>query len=92
MGNITTIQVDKNLKTKLDSLKFHTRETYNELISRLVSGGSPEKSSRESLIETIEVLSDPDMIKGIVKGLSDIEEGKVKSLEQIEKEMNSKNV
>lgn len=85
MDNITTIQVDKNLKTKLDSLKFHTRETYNELISRLVSGGAPEKSSRESLIETIEVLSDPDMMKGIAEALQEKKKGK--SFEELEKEL-----
>ncbi len=85
MDNITTIQVDKNLKTKLDSLKFHTRETYNELISRLVSGGSPEKSSRESLIETIEVLSNPDMMKGIAEALQEKKKGK--SFEELEKEL-----
>lgn len=85
MGNITTIQVDKNLKTKLDSLKFHARETYNELISRLISGGSSEKFSRESLIETIEVLSDPDMMKGIAEALQEKKKGK--SFEELEKEL-----
>ncbi len=85
MENITTIQVDRNLKTKLDSLKFHNRETYNELISRLISGGSPEKSSRESLIETIEVLSDPDMMKGIAEALQEKKKGK--SFEELEKEL-----
>ena len=66
---VTTIQIDEALKTKLDNLKIHHRETYNELISRLVNGASPKNYDRESLIETIEVLSDPELMKGIAEAL-----------------------
>ena len=38
---ITTIQIEDKLKDKLDKLKIHHRESYNELIMRLVSGCSP---------------------------------------------------
>lgn len=84
---VTTIQVDEKLKEKLDSLKMHHRETYNELIQRLISCSSPREVDRDSLIETIEVLSDPEMMRGLIKGLRDFEEGKFKSFEQIKKEM-----
>ena len=84
---VTTIQIDEKLKSRLDSLKVHHRETYNELILRLVNGCSPKEADRESLIETIEVLSDPEMMTGIVRGLRDFKEGKFKSFEQIKKEM-----
>lgn len=84
---VTTIQIDEKLKDKLDNLKVHHRETYNELISRLINISSPKNLDRESLIETIEVLSDPEMMKGIVTGLKNFEEGKFKSLEQIKKEL-----
>ena len=85
---ITTIQLDTELKEKLDALKIHHRETYNDLISRLISNCSLVKASRESLIETIEVLSDPGMMKGIAEALQEIEKGEQGiSLEDLEKEL-----
>jgi predicted transcriptional regulator len=84
---VTTIQIDENLKAKLDNLKVHHRETYNELIYRLINNCSPINADRESLIETIEVLSDPEIMAGIARGLRDFKEGKFKSFEQIKKEM-----
>ena len=84
---ITTIQIDNKLKEKLDNLKIHHRETYNELISRLISNCSPQKMSKESLIETIEVLSDPETMRNIAEALEDYQKGKGKSLRAIEKEL-----
>jgi hypothetical protein len=86
--DITTIQLDKKTKGKLDSFKIHNRESYNELILRLISGHSSEKASRESLIETIEVLSDPEAMGNIAKALKEIESGEPGvSLEELEKEL-----
>jgi len=86
---ITTIQIEDKLKDKLDKLKIHHRESYNELIARLITGCSPNNVSRESLIETIEVLSDPETMREIAEGLEDYEKGKKgKTLEQIKKELN----
>jgi len=84
---ITTIQLDSKIKEKLDKLKVHHRETYNELISRLISNTSPSNADRESLIETIEVLSDPEAMRDIAKGLKDIEQGKTISFEDLIKEL-----
>lgn len=84
---VTTIQIDEGLKEKLDRLKVHHRETYNELISRLIGVASPKNVDRESLIETIEVLSDPEMMRGLMRGLKDFEGGRFKSFEQIKKEL-----
>ena len=66
---VTTIQIEEKLKEKLDRLKIHHRESYNELIIRLVNMSSPAKVDRESLIETIEILSDPDAMREIAKGI-----------------------
>ena len=84
---ITTIQLDEKLKQRLDELKIHHRETYNELISRLIDTSSPEMVNRESLIATIEVLSDPKAMREIAEGLKNIESGKTISLEKLEKEL-----
>ena len=87
---ITTIQIDTNLKEKLEKLKIHHRETYNELLIRLISQSSPQSLDRESLIETIEVLSDPEMMRGIARGLQDFREGNIYTLNEIKKEIRIK--
>lgn len=84
---ITTIQIDSALKDRLDRLKVHHRETYNELILRLISNSSPKNFDKESLIETIEVLSDPETMRDIAKALREYREGKGKNLHQIEQEI-----
>ncbi|PIN71053.1 hypothetical protein COV77_04020 [Candidatus Pacearchaeota archaeon CG11_big_fil_rev_8_21_14_0_20_30_13] len=72
---VTTIQVDELLKKKLDSLKVHNRETYNELLLRLINPPSPRNFDKESLVETIEVLSDPETMRAIAESLERFEKG-----------------
>lgn len=84
---ITTIQVDEQVKHKLDNLKIHPRETYNELIKRLIENPNINKVDKESLIETLEVLSDPETMKDIAEALKEFSLKRGKSLEQIEKEL-----
>lgn len=85
---VTTIQVDEKLKEQLDKLKIHYRETYNELISRLINSSSPQNLDKESLTETIEILSSPETMRSIAKGIEDYNKGKFKTLRQIKKELN----
>lgn len=82
---VTTIQLDESVKRKLDSLKIHRRETYNELIRRIIRNYSDV--DKESLIETIEIMSDPETMRNIAEGLEDYRQGKFKTLEQVEKEL-----
>ncbi|MCL5789674.1 MAG: hypothetical protein M1290_04315 [Candidatus Thermoplasmatota archaeon] len=84
---MTTIQIDEKVKARLDKLKIHHRESYNELISRLIASSSPEIADRESLIETLEILSDPELMKGIARGVKDFNEGRTKRLREIKKEL-----
>ena len=84
---VTTIQIDEKVKARLDELKIHHRESYNELISRLIASSSPEIADRESLIETLEILSDPELMKGIARGVKDFKEGRTKRLREIKKEL-----
>lgn len=85
---VTTIQIDEKLKSKLDNLKVHHRETYNELLLRLISSPSFANADRESLVETIEILSDPVMMKGIKEALEEENRGiRGKTLEELEKEL-----
>ena len=85
---VTTIQIDENIKSKLDKLKIHHRETYNELISRLVNVALPKDYNKEGLIETIEVLSDPKLMKGIAESLEEERKGKTgTTLKELRKEL-----
>ncbi|MBU3912784.1 MAG: hypothetical protein KKE50_01685 [Nanoarchaeota archaeon] len=84
---ITTIQLDNKIKDKLDKLKVHHRESYNELIARLIENCSPSKMDKESLIETIEVLSDPETMRKIAEAVERINKGDLGTpIEEVRKE------
>ena len=85
---VTTVQIDDDLKKRLNLLKIHPRESYNDLISRLIDSYSPETASRDSLVETIEVLCDVELMRGIARGLDDIKAGRIKTLDQVSREIN----
>jgi len=84
---VTTIQIDEKLKARLDTLKVHHRETYNELILRLIGISSPKNADKERLVETIEILSDPETMRDIAAGLDDYNKGRFKSIKQVRKEI-----
>ncbi len=85
---ITTIQLDKKTKKTLDSLKIHPRESYNEVIKRISDSSIDTNVDKESLIETIEVLSDPEAMRSIANALEEIEKGNYgKPLGQVKKEL-----
>lgn len=85
---VTTIQIDESLKDKLDHLKVHHRETYNELLLRLINSASPVRADRESLIETIDILSDPETMRDIAEALEEYERGKGIEFSKLKKELN----
>ena len=87
---VTTIQVDEKLKDKLDKLKIHYRESYNALISRLIESCSPKKLDKESLVETIEIMSDPETMRDIANAIEEYKRGEFISLENLKKELNKK--
>jgi len=72
---VTTIQIEEGLKSKLDKLKIHPRETYNEVITRMVGSSPPKRIDVESLTETIEVLSDPETMRDIAEALEEYKRG-----------------
>lgn len=74
-----TIKVSSNVKLMLDKLKVHHRESYNELLQRLITSFKEEK---ESLVDTLEIMSDPDLMRSLAQGMEDYNKGKFKTLEQ----------
>jgi len=69
----TTIKVKDKTRIKLENLKLHSRETYNDVIERLMRTQDDEL--------------DLQTIKNLKKSLDDIEKGKIYSLKQVEKEL-----
>jgi predicted transcriptional regulator len=72
---ITTVQLRSETKEKLDDLKIHPRETYDELIGRLADSAYDD-----------EELSDEE-IAGIKESEVDIKAGRVRSLRDIMKDL-----
>jgi predicted transcriptional regulator len=70
----TTLRVTSDLKDRLDRLKVHPRETYNDLLERLIAmaiDGEP--------------LSD-EAIQGLEEALEDIKAGRIHSEDEILRE------
>jgi predicted transcriptional regulator len=72
---MTTVQLRSDTKEKLDDLKIHPRETYDELIGRLADAAYDD-----------EELSDEE-IAGIKESEEDIKAGRVRSLRDIMKDL-----
>jgi len=75
---VTTIQLEEKVKSKLEEMKMHSRETYNKVIERLI------KSSMEE-----EELS-PQTIKNIELALEDVKKGRVHSTKEMKKKLGIK--
>ncbi len=75
MNNVTTIKIDLQLKASLDGLKLFPRETYNEVVSRLVNMAYDQ-----------ETISD-ETLKRIEEALADLKQGKYYTQEEIEAEL-----
>jgi PHD/YefM family antitoxin component YafN of YafNO toxin-antitoxin module len=81
----TTIQIDESTKKMLDKLKEHHRESYNELLKRMINSFS--KTDKESLIETIEIMSNPETMRNIAKGIEDYKRGRGTRLEDFKRDL-----
>ncbi|MDI6889238.1 MAG: antitoxin VapB family protein [Methanocellales archaeon] len=69
---VTTIQIKEDVKAALDRIKMFERETYNDVLERL--------------LEDVREL-DEETKKDIQKAIKEIESGKFKTHEQLETEM-----
>jgi predicted transcriptional regulator len=75
MTAATTIKVDLELKENLDKLKLFPRETYNEVVSRLVDMAYDQEPLSDETINRIE------------EALEDLKRGKYYTQEEVEAEM-----
>lgn len=72
---ITTVQVQTKVKDKLEKLKVHPRESFNDVIERLVEGQLDDEPLTDEELHDIEA------------ALEDIKAGRVISQEDLEKEL-----
>ena len=68
----TTIQIEKEVQEQLSNMKIHSRETYNDVLERM--------------IEDLQELNQ-ETKKEIEKALKEIKSGKFKKHEDLKKEM-----
>ena len=71
----TTIQLENKTRTRLEKMKMFSRESYNDVIKRLIN-----------IAENDEDLG-VESIKAIEKSLDDIKKGRIYPLKQVEKEL-----
>ena len=89
----TTIRLNISVKEKLDSLKVHSRESYNDVLLRMLKECKNMNLDDDSLKETIEILGSPETMRNLAEALEQInKENYGTSLESVEKELGLKNV
>lgn len=79
----TTITITLDLKKALDGLKRHPRESYNEVLGRILSLGGFASDEYQNLRETVEILSDPEIMESIAQSIRDVKEGRVYSIDEV---------
>ena len=82
--NTTTITLNKAVKRRLDKLKKHARESYNEVVVRLL-GRAPREDSAddESVRESIAILSEPETMASLARSLKDLKRGRVYAIDEV---------
>ncbi|PWR73506.1 hypothetical protein ACKUB1_04885 [Methanospirillum stamsii] len=82
----TTIQVGTETKEKLNGLKIHPRETYDELINRLADAAYDDESLSVKELEEIRA-SEQDIKTGKVRDMFEIMKdlGDDKEIQSLEK-------
>jgi len=55
MSSITTIKIERDLRDRLNTLKTHPRQSYNEVIRRLVDMATDDEPLSDETLERIEV-------------------------------------
>ena len=78
--DITTITLNVDVKRRLEKLKKYDRESFNEVVNRIIS--TNEKNNSD-ITETIEILSSPDIMRSLAKSLEDMKKGKTYSIDEV---------
>lgn len=76
---VTTIQLEERIKNKLEAIKVHPRETYEEVIERLIRLSEEEEKGLS-----------PQTIKNIEQALEDVKKGRVYPTKEVKKKLGIK--
>ena len=82
MSTTTTVQVSTKLKKDLDGFKEYERETYAEVIRKLVEKAKENEESEFELSE--------ETLKGVIEAKEDIRKGRLYTTKQLKKELDLK--
>ena len=78
----TTITVDLKIKRMLDRLKRARRESYNDVLTRVLPTAA-QSADIESLQETVEILSDPETMARLAKSMDDFRHGRLVDFDDV---------
>ena len=82
--SLTTISLDIALKKQLDRMKVDPRESYNRVLRRVLQEAREKKAlEQEAVSETIEILSDPEIMQALARSVKQLKEGRVHPLEEV---------
>ncbi|UEC43455.1 MAG: hypothetical protein METHAR1v1_1420007 [Methanothrix sp.] len=75
MAETTTIVIRQETKSRLDELKLHPRESYNDVVDRLASMATDDEPLSEETLKRIE------------EALDDLKAGRYRTEEEMEAEL-----
>lgn len=78
----TTITVNLKVKKMLDNLKRARRESYNDVLNRVLPGATGDNDI-ESLRETAAILSNPDTMARLAKSMNDFRHRRLVDFEDV---------
>jgi predicted CopG family antitoxin len=78
----TTITIDLKVKKILDNLKKARRESYNDVLSRVLANNK-DNTDVDALKETVEILSDPETMTKLAKSIDDVRRGRLYDIDEV---------
>ncbi len=81
----TTITLDTAVKKRLARIKVHPRESYSDVLRRLLKAARATNSSVdvEAILETLDIVSDPVTMRDIAKGIEDVKVGPLYTINEV---------
>ena len=74
--NTSTITIDRKIIRQLQRRKHHPRESYTEVLARLLSTHPPSDNTVDWR-ETAEILADPTLMESLAQSVRDLKEGRL---------------
>jgi len=81
----TTITLDTAVQKRLARLKLHPRESYTAVLRRLLKAAHDSNASVdvEAILETLDIVSDPETMRDIAQGIEDVKAGRLYSIDEV---------